>query len=240
MNDHLLQNVNVTPRFTVDLISLEYPVVYRPFNISEQKSIKISSELGDNSSLNQTVLKLLSDCTFNEININSLPSFDIETLFLKIRSASVGDTISFGLKCDNCDTVNNIEISIENDINTIQNENHTDEVFINDDIKLKFAYPDMNMLSAISTDTDEIDQSIEMIARCLIKVYDVKQENVYDELGLEEKKNFIMSLSGPQITKIRSQFFDTMPSNKANIEFECSNCGAYNSTVIEDTESFFQ
>lgn len=233
-----LSDLNVNPKYRAKLVSIDEEIIFRPFTVGEQKALKVASEVGDNKSTLTAVIDTLKACTYNNIEIENLPIFDIETLFLKIRAVSVGDAIDFAITCWSCEEPNELTISITDNIKTEIQENHNKEVMITDNVKLLFQYPTLDMNKEIVADNDD-DSTIETIAACISKVYDMKNERVYDEESIAEKVKFVNGLAMDQVKKIKEEFFDTMPKNKAIIKFKCKKCEAENERTINDSESFF-
>ena len=88
-----------TPTYQLTLPSTQQQVDYRPFLVKEQKIIMMAQESGDQKSMIQAVGDLVNSCTFGKIDANNSPTFDIEYIFLKIRSKSVGETVELTVTC---------------------------------------------------------------------------------------------------------------------------------------------
>ena len=73
----------VAPTFEVTLLSTGKPVKYRPFLVKEEKALLIALESGNQKDIISTVKEVLKACVLSRVKIETLPSFDLEYLFLK-------------------------------------------------------------------------------------------------------------------------------------------------------------
>ena len=84
------------PKVTAPTYELELPssgkkIKYRPFLVKEEKILLIAMDSKDEKQITQSVIDTLSACILTRgVKPASLPSFDLEYVFLKIRAASVG------------------------------------------------------------------------------------------------------------------------------------------------------
>ena len=67
-------------------------VRYRPFLMKEEKNLMIAMESKDSKSVIHTLLDTIESCVDGEIVKSNLTTFDVEYMFIKIRSKSVGET----------------------------------------------------------------------------------------------------------------------------------------------------
>ena len=125
-----------TPTYELKLETLDSPIQFRPYLVKEEKILMIASETGDEKSIIRALTQIVKSCTFNKIDVESLPVFDIEYLFLNIRSKSVGETVKINVTCpDDKKTTVSKEVNI-NDVKVKKSENHKNVIDINDTIKM--------------------------------------------------------------------------------------------------------
>ena len=124
------------PTYELVLPSTGEKIKFRPFIVREQKTLLIAQESNDERVIADAIGQIVKSCTFNKIDSKTSPLFDIEFLFLRIRGKSVGETANVVLTCpDDEKTEVKLKINIE-DINVHMTADHTNEIQLNDEIKL--------------------------------------------------------------------------------------------------------
>ena len=175
------------------------------------------------------------DCTFGEIDPYNVPIFDVELLFLRIRSKSVGEKVDLNLLCpDDEETRVKKTIDLE-DINVIMKANHTNEIQVTDDIKMIMKYPTLGDISDIS---EELDDVFKMVQRCVVEIH--HGDKVYNKVDISEKEltEFIDSFTNDQFESL-SEFFDTMPKVQHVVKVTNPNTKKKGEVVIEGIDNFF-
>ena len=87
------------PTFELELPSTGKTVKYRPFLVKEEKVLLLALESEDEKQITSAVKDLIKNCVISRIKVETLPSFDLEYLFLKIRAASIGEIITLTVTC---------------------------------------------------------------------------------------------------------------------------------------------
>ena len=143
-----------TPTYSLVLPSTGQEIKYRPFLVKEQKLLMMAQESKEQTNISETMSNVISSCTFNNIKTNQIPLFDIEYIFLKIRSKSVGETQEIRVLCpDDGETYGNVTLNLD-EIEVQMTEGHTNEINLTDKIKIIMKYPqlkDMRGLDSIDT-----------------------------------------------------------------------------------------
>ena len=88
-----------TPRYECTLASQDTKVQYRPFLVKEEKILLVAMESKDNNEIVNATKNILRACTFEKLDIEKLPMFDIEYILLQVRSKSVGEISNFKVIC---------------------------------------------------------------------------------------------------------------------------------------------
>ena len=141
-----------TPTYELKLISIEEPVEYRPFLVKEEKILLTAMEANDPVEIIRAVKQILVNCTLVDIDVENLPTFDMEYLFLNIRSKSIGETSDIIITCTDCEE--NIPLTIElDDIHPTMDESHTPRIKLNDDLTIQMKYPTMENITEFSQGT---------------------------------------------------------------------------------------
>ena len=130
-----------TATYELTLPSSDVQVKYRPFLVKEEKILLLALESNDGKQIKNALKNIVGACTFGTLNVELVPTFDLEYIFLNIRAKSVGEVAKLKLLCpDDKETYANVEL----DLSTVEvqvDEKHTNEIQINDKVKMIMKYP---------------------------------------------------------------------------------------------------
>jgi len=235
------------PTYTVKLISTGKTVRYRPFLVKEQKLFLMASEADDAKEIINTIRQVLKNCVLDEIDIDNLPTFDLEYLFMHLRARSVEETVELKYKCNN--TVkdesgeeNKCNGSVAFTLNVLEveptiNPEHNSKIQLNENLGLSLKYPTFEMIQKYETmNEDEI--MMKVLVDCIDYVYDKEQIYYAKDSTKEELGEFVDNLQQKDLEKIK-QFFDTMPEIKKDVHFKCPKCAYEEDIEIKGIQSFF-
>lgn len=224
-----------TPYFTTKLLSDGKKIEFRPFLVKEEKVLMMALQGEDPADISNAVFNILNDCVKTDINIEKLPNFDIEWLFLNLRAKSVGETINLKLmhqKQTDCDHVHETAITIEN---IALDKKPSDGVIqLTDEIGIKMIYPNVETIRKSSG--QGVDMIMNIIENCIESVYD--SDNVYSDFTSQEIRDFVESLSQEQFGKI-TEFLNGTPKLSYDVTWECPKCGESEDIHFEGLQSFF-
>lgn len=237
------------PLYETKLISNGKKVKYRPFTVKEEKLFLMAKETEDLETTFGAIKQVLTNCVQTDMDIEKLPVFDIEHLFLKIRSVSVGEIVKLQYTCNNHlpleegqteqKTCGNI-VELDFDLNTVDVVNAVKEpkIQITDKMGIVMKYPTFDILKTISDDDEVTDAIMDMTIGCIDYIYD--DESIYytKDYAKEELIDFIESLQTKDLEKIRD-FFNMMPKLKKNVMFKCGKCGYEEEIEVEGLQNFF-
>lgn len=236
----------VTPTYELTLPSNKKVIKYRPFLVKEEKVLIIAMESGDTSQITNAVKDVLKNCILTRgIKIDSLPSFDIEYLFLNIRAKSVGESVELIVTCpDDNETQVEVVVNID-EIQVSIPENHTSEIKVDDTITIKMKYPslqefiDNNFDFKNSTNSEEtINKSFDIVASCIDMVYTADESWSAGDVTKKEIVEWLNTFDSIQFKRIET-FFDTMPKLSHTFTVKNPNTGVENKIVLEGLSSFF-
>ena len=231
-----------TPRYELTLPSTDKVVQYRPFLVKEEKILLVAMESNDNKEILNAIREILSACTYDSIDVDTLPIFDIEYIFLQIRSKSVGEVSKVKLLCpDDKETYADVEIDLTK-VNVQVDDAHTNNVVIDENRKLGivFNYPTLEMTKAgfNVTDTD-IDSLFEIMANSINHIYEGDKIYPSKDSTKEEMKKFLEGLPQTAFNKIKT-FFETMPQLRHSVEVENPKTKVKSTIVLQGIRDFFQ
>jgi hypothetical protein len=237
-----------TPIYEVKLISTGKVVQFRPFLVKEQKLFLMNTENDDVESTIKVIRQVLKNCVLSDIDIDALPVFDLEYLFMHLRARSVSEVVNLKYKCNNtikddkggdkeCGTVNELSFNVL-EIQPTINEKHTKKFQLTDKIGIVMKYPTFEIMQKASGKEDS-DIIMDLIYNSIEQVYD--EDTVYHmkDNTKDEIIEFVDNLQQKDLENIRN-FFDTMPKLQKKIEYKCKKCDYQENIVLEGVQSFFE
>ena len=191
-----------TARYSIEVPSTGQKVEYRPYLVKEEKILMMAMESNDQRAIMNATKDIIKACVFDDIDIDELAMFDIETLFLALRSKSVGEKVDVKLKCEDCEHVNDLTIDFDEIQQPVIDEGNVN-VELTDDVGIIMKYPSLKDVEKYSDeDAESIETAMNMMLACIDSIYDA--DNVYDakDETPTSLKNFIESLSSVQFLKL--------------------------------------
>ena len=220
-----------TPMFENVLASTGETVKFRPFLVKEEKILMLASESEDFKDMVNACAQIVTNCT--GINGHELTMFDLQDLFLKIRSKSVGEVADFTLTCGECEKTTPYELRL--DEMKVHGLDDLPENFIkvNEEFGVQLKWPTATVAALAEELTDD-----ELVAKCIDYVVDGEETFSVDEEPIEEVISFIEELPLDAMEKMRA-YFQRMPRVEHLVEFKCPHCETDNRISINGYEHFF-
>jgi hypothetical protein len=242
----MLPKIDV-PIHEVKLISTGKPVRFRPFLVKEQKLFLMASESEDPKEIVTVIRQVLKNCVLDEIDIDNLPTFDLEYLFMHLRARSVEEVVDLRYKCNNlikdeageekkCTGVVEFKLNLL-EVEPSKNPNHINKIQITENLGICLKYPTFEMIQKYE-DANENEIISKILADCIDYIYDKEQIYHAKDSTKEELEEFIDNLQQKDLEKIK-QFFDTMPEVKKNVHFKCPKCSYEEDITLKGMQSFF-
>ena len=227
-----------TPTYQLTLPSTQQKIDFRPFLVREQKIIMMAQESQDEKQMVRAMSDLVTSCTFNKFDVNKLPIFDVEYMFLKIRGKSIGETVELNLMCpDDGETQVPTKINLE-DIEVSMTVGHSNMIDITDNIKLQLRYP----IYSDATQVGGLDQSdgvFKLLTRCIDKIIYGDQEYNRVDITDKEIEEFIDQLNTDQFNNI-VEFFNTMPKLRHVVQITNPKTKVKSEVVLEGLQNFLE
>ena len=223
-----------TPTYTLKLPSSGEIIKYRPFLVKEEKVLLMAAESGDEKEIAIAVNSIIKNCVKDEVDTDSLAVFDIEYLFLNLRSKSIGESVKLLIPCEHCENECKVSVNLS-DINVEKTEGHNKKIQLTDSIGVIMKYPTFKATETIDIDKDPL----KIINMCIDQVYDSKSVYNTKDSSEEELVEFVDSLNQEQFKKIQ-EFFETMPKLRKEVDFKCSKCEKENNVVVDRLQDFFE
>ena len=231
-----------TPTYELELPSTGQSIKYRPFLVKEEKVLVIALESEDNKQITTAIKAVLKSCILTKgVKVESLPTFDIEFLFLNIRGKSVGEELEVNVICpDDGETTVPVVINLD-EIEVQKDENHSNKIKIDDSIMMELKYPSLDQFIKNNFDFNDknaMDQSFDLIASCIDKVYTEDEVWATADCTKKEVKEFLESMNSQQFKDIEA-FFESMPKLSHTIKVTNPNTKVESDVVLEGLASFF-
>ena len=231
-----------TPTYELELPSTGATIKYRPFLVKEEKVLVIALESEDNKQITNAIKAVLKSCILSKgIKVEDLPTFDIEYLFLNIRGKSVGEDLEVNIICPD-DNKTEVPVTIALDeIEVQKDENHTNKIKVDDSIMMEMKYPSLEQFIKNNFDFNDknaMDQSFELIATCIDKIYTEDEVWASADCTKKEMKDFLEQMNSNQFKEIE-KFFETMPKLSHSIKVTNPNTKVKSEVVLEGLASFF-
>lgn len=243
----MLPKIDV-PVFSINLISTGKEIKFRPFTVKEEKLFLMANESSDLKTVIDTTKQVLNNCIISDVDIDKLPIFDIEYLFLNIRARSVSEIINLNYKCNNdikneedegthkCNHTVKIDVNIL-DIKPKNSVKQESKIQITDKIGIVMKYPNFDTVKKYENG-NETDVIMKLTANCIEYIYDDDQIFYAKDTPEEELIDFIEGMQSKDLEKIKN-FFDNMPKISKDLDFKCGKCGYEEKITVEGLENFF-
>jgi len=231
-----------TPRYELTLPSTDKVVQFRPFLVKEEKVLLVAMESNNNTEIINATKEILNACTYEKLEIEKLPIFDIEYIFLQIRAKSVGEIAKFKMLCpDDKSTYTNVEVDLTK-VNVQVDDEHTNNIVIDENRKLGvvFNYPTLEMTKAgFNIDETDINTLFDIMTTSIDHIYEGEKVYPAKDSTKEELKTFLESLPQKTFEKIKT-FFETMPQLRHTIEVENPKTKVKSTIDLKGIRDFFQ
>ena len=229
-----------TPVYTLQLPSTGEDIKYRPFLVKEEKILMMAMESKSSADITQAVKDIVMECTFNKVNISNMPMFDVEYIFLSIRSKSVGEVSKLKLLCpDDGKTYADVELDL-NEVKVQVGDDHTNKIELTEDMGLIMKYPTIDSFSETGIRDINPSNMLDVISTCILQIYEKKGEKTYDPKDQTKKEltEFIEQLNTKQFKQVQN-FFETMHKLKNEITIKNTKTKVKSKVNITELNDFF-
>ena len=229
-----------TPTYELEVPSSDEKIKYRPFLVKEEKILLMAMESKDNAQIINAVKEIVSSCTFEKLNVATMPMFDMEYIFLNIRAKSVGEVSNLKILCpDDKKTYANVELDLTK-VEVQVGDEHSNKIELTDDMGLIMTYPTIDSFLESGIETIDANNMLDVISTCILQIYEEKGEKVYQAKDQTKKEltEFIESMNSGQFRKLQS-FFDTMPKLKHKIKVKNPKTKKTSDVTLSGLNDFF-
>ena len=227
-----------TPKHSCVLPTTNETVYFRPFLVGEQKVLLIAQESEDANEQIREMMRLINICC-DDVDVNSIPTVDLEYLFLQLRIKSVGETSDVILNCDKCETGNPVSVELENTKLTESENKISNIVKLTDIVSMELQYPSYSMMEDLDAENAEDTKSLfRVMTKCIVSVIDGDEVHTKDDFTTKELTSFLDSMSLTMFNDVQ-EFFNSAPKLSIDVNFECKECETKNHKELEGVGNFF-
>lgn len=231
------------PIYEIKLPSSGKPLKVRPFVVKEEKLLLMALESSDEREIIETTKQVVNNCIIDKIDIDKIPFFDVDYIFIALRAKSVGESIDVKYTCYNevngisCDTTFPAKIDVMN-YTLIKNENIKDKIQLTGSLSVKMKYPSYTVMRLLESDMGNFDKKINIIAECIDVVADKDKVYTRKDYTNEELIDFIENLPQQQYKKLE-EFIDNFPTFSITSKAVCPKCKFEHELDYRDFTDFF-
>ena len=232
-----LPKLNDTPKYGMTIPSTGQEVRFRPFLVKEEKVMMLAMETEDQQLILNSITDTLSACIVEDINTDTLTTFDVEYMFVTLRSKSVGETIDLKMLCQKCEVENKYSLKIDD----LKVDMGKQEMIIDldDKISIEMGYPTYKMVGQnLVKDLGEADLVFNVLANCIKQVRTEEEVFSLKDEKSADVQEFIESMNSGQFQNVQ-KWIEEMPKLSHTIEFECTGCSSKEIHLVEGMQNFF-
>ena len=224
-----------TPTYSLTIPSTKKEIKYRPVLVKEEKLLLIAQESSDTTEILNAMVQIIESCVIDNINANDLAIYDLEYIFLKLRSKSVGETSTIQLECEQCEGLNTVTINL--DEVEVNKPNLESNIKLNDEISIKLKPIQVKNIDLVTKD-DAGDNLYGAIRAVIDSIYTDTEMFNLDDVVESEINEFIDSLTHDNLQQINN-WVENQPAVQTKVNFKCIHCGEENEVIIRGFQAFF-
>lgn len=232
------------PTYKLKLPSLDREVTFRPFVVKEEKILMIALESDDYDGTVSSLKQIISNCILDEaVDVDALPLFELEYLFLNLRARSMGEKATIKYLCENVVNEKKCKGEMEMEVDLLKVAVNYEKT-VNSDIKLtdklgiKMKYPTIETTRLLANGINDLNLLQRVMEDCTDYLYDNEQVYKVSEMAEGEFTEFLDNLTQDQFQQIQ-EFFYSMPKLEHTQTLVCKKCGTEHFIKLEGLMDFF-
>lgn len=238
------------PKIDLPIYELKLPsdgrtVRVRPFLVKEEKLLLIAVESKDQNTIIQTTKQIINNCLIdNDVNVEKLPFFDVDYLFIALRAKSIGETVSVNFICNmysegnKCGTMFPVDIDISK-CEVVKKEDATNIIKLTDKLSLKMRYPGYEVMKRFNESEDNFTKKIKIMAASIDQIIEGDRVLSHKDFSREQLEEYIESFTEEQYKKLE-EYVDNFPSFVILAQGSCPKCKFEHKLRYSDFSSFFR
>ena len=200
----------------------------------------MAMESKSSADITQAVKDIVMECTFNKVKIDDMPMFDVEYIFLNVRSKSVGEVSKLKLLCpDDGKTYADVEVNLS-EVKVQVGDDHTNKIDLGNSMGMIMKYPTIDSFKESGIRDINPSNMLEVISTCILQIYEEDGKKVYDTKDQTKKEvtDWIEQLNSKQFKDVQN-FFETMPKLKHEITIKNPKTKKESKIMLNGLNDFF-
>lgn len=238
------------PKIDVPIYELKLPsngqeVRFRPFLVKEEKLLLMAVKSNDANEIIKVTKQVINNCLIDSnVNVDTLPFFDMDCLFIAMRAKSVGENVEVNFVCQSdietgkCGGKFAVKIDISN-VETERKEDISSDIQFTNNLMFKMKYPSYSIIKLLNDNDDSLEKKIKIIAASIDKIFFDGNYYSNKDMAPEELTKFIENLTQEQFNKL-SEFVSNFPSFHVKGKGQCTKCGRVHEVRYKDFVRFFR
>lgn len=234
------------PKYEMTVPSTGEKISYRPYLVKEEKILMMAMESDDANQMITAVKNVISACTEGALDVDKMTMFDLEYAFVQLRSKSVGESTTIGVKCNSCDAKNDVDIDLSDVQVDVPNEKNANVIQLTDTVGVKMRYPSVDTVMSAqaksegsdSSAASEVENVFDLLVACMDSIYSGDEIFDADQQDRTELLDFLESLNTEQFGRVKD-FVENMPTASVTVDFKCVSCSAQNKFDVKGIANFF-
>ena len=232
------------PTYDLVLPSNGKKLKFRPFLVKEEKLLLLASQEQDVKYSTRTIKDIITNCTYGEVDPDTLPIFDIEWIFLQLRIKSKGSDLRLKYTCNNipegqtevCGTEINLNLNLE-ELEIKKNPEHTKTIKFTEDSGFKLKYPTLDIFEELESYNSGADELFGILVKLIDTIYDKDSVTPASDFSEKELTEWVESFGENELDQIY-KFFETYPRLSKTLTIKCPKCGHEEQVTLEGLQSF--
>lgn len=231
------------PTYKLKLESLGKEVTFRPFVVKEEKILLMALESQDYETSLDAIKQIINNCVLDQIDVEALPLYEIEYVFLNLRARSIGEVVTLEYVCESIVGENKKckgKMVMDVDLLKVALDHKPNEstITLSNGIGIKLNYPTISVSKILVDKLKSRDAPTEILKECTEYLFDENQVYKIEEMQPGEFEEFISNLTTEQYRKIKKFFLD-MPILRHQKELVCGKCNKKHTIKLEGLLDFF-
>lgn len=231
------------PIYEMYVLSLDKKVKFRPFLVKEEKLLLMAKESKESAEISRAIYQIINNCVLDEVDIDRLPLFDIEMIFLNLRARSIGETVKLSFNCQHklengevCNTDTPYALEIDK-VTYSMNDSVPNIIKLTDNTGIKLNYPTISSMT-IGDGLELFEIVLKLIAENTEYIYDKDSVYKIEDIEVDELLDFLENLTPDQLERI-NYFFKNTPKVVIKDKIKCRKCDHIHELEVDSVYGFF-
>lgn len=221
------------PTFDLEVPGIKEKIKFRPFLVKENKILTLAAASEVIEDMYSACCQVIENCSFGELNSKDLAMYQIQWIFIRLRSKSIGDTQSFILSCGKCENKINYDMNLSDFEIVGDCETSEKKIELSETTGIVLKYPS----AEVQIKKDQLDD-IELLLNSISYIYQDEEIVTPEEETVEEMLEFVSNLPLSVLNE-SAEFFQNIPTLLHKVDYECTECGTKNEILINGYDHFF-